>query len=91
MLCSARLSSIRGEEADEQREQGPGHRLQRVQAHLLRLHLPGRLHRQESEEHLQCGAADQGASRGQQCYSLNRGLHCPRSSQSSHHPGLIIV
>ena len=42
VLCAARLPAQRGEEADKQREQGSGHRLQRLQAHLLRLSVPGK-------------------------------------------------
>ena len=41
MLGAARLPALRGEEADKQREQGPGDRLQRLQAHLMRLNIPG--------------------------------------------------
>ena len=42
VLGAARLPAKCGEEADKQREQGPGHRLQRLQAHLLRLRVPGK-------------------------------------------------
>lgn len=89
LLRVAGLSALRGEEADEQREQGAGDRLQRQQAHQLWLHLPGRVHRQESEEHLPRGAAHQGAGGGQQCHGLNHRLHCSGASQPSHHPGNI--
>ena len=41
VLGAARLPALRGEEADQQREQGPGDRLQRLQAHLMRLNIPG--------------------------------------------------
>ena len=41
VLGAARLPAQRGEEAYQQREQGPGHRLQRLQAHLLRLRVSG--------------------------------------------------
>ena len=90
MLCSARLPPIGGEEADEQREQGAGDRLQRVQAHLVRLRVPGRVHGQESPQHFQRGAADQGARRGQQRHRLHGGLHRPRASQPAHHSGDLI-
>ena len=37
----------------------------------------GRVHGEVSQEHLQCGAADQGARGGQQRHRLHRGLHRP--------------
>ena len=140
VLCAARLPAQRGEEADKQREQGPGHRLQRLQAHLLRLSVPGDekhhkltltsliiaskeaqylliqhsflalrellenvnidhdddddndvagcVHGEVPEEHLQCGAADQGARGRQQRHRLHRRLHRPRAAQPAHHPGM---
>ena len=41
VLRAARLPAQRGEEADQQREQGAGDRLQRLEAHLLRVCVPG--------------------------------------------------
>ena len=41
VLSAARLPAQRGEEADQQRKQGAGDRLQRLEAHLLRLRVPG--------------------------------------------------
>ena len=87
LLGPARLPALGGEEAHQQRQQGLGHRLQRLQAHIMRVSVPRSLQREELEEHLQRGAADQGARRGQQRHSLHCGLHRPRASKPAHHSG----
>ena len=87
MLRAARLPALRGEEADHEREQGAGDRLQRLPADLLRLHLPGRVHGALPAQHLQRGAADQGARGRQQRHRLHRGIHRPGATQPPHHPG----
>ena len=87
VLRAARLPALRREEADHEREQGAGDRLQRLPADLLRLHLPGRVHGALPPQHLQRGAADQGARGRQQRHRLHRGLHRPRAAQPSHHSG----
>ena len=91
LLCPAGLSSLGGEETDQQREQSPGDRLQRLQAHLLRVSLPGCLHCEEPQEHFPRGAADQGAGGGQQCHRLHCRLHRTRPSKPAHHSGNILL
>lgn len=48
----------------------------------------GCVHGEVPEEHLQCGAADQGAGGRQQRHRLHRRLHRPRAAQPAHHPGM---